>query len=193
MTLARRGGSGSSGRSFAYREKVEGLVSNAVRLVLVAVVLVAAVVGYRWWTSPERQVRRVLAGVADGLSHDAPASGLGAVAAASALQEYFSPDVTIESMRPTAAINGRDALLATAARLRSTMPSLRVEFVDLQITVGTDQQSGDVNCTAMATLQDRAGQETVDAREVIITMRVVDGRWVITRARAVEVLEPLTP
>jgi hypothetical protein len=42
-------------------------------------------------------------------------------------------------------------------------------------------------------VQDRAGQETVDAREVIITMHVQDGRWVITRARAVDVLEPVTP
>jgi hypothetical protein len=168
-------------------------VKNALRFGLVALLLVGSAVSYRWWTSPERQIRRVLAGVAEGLSHDAPASGLGAVAAVAALQEYFSTDVSIESARPTAVINGRDAVLATAARLRSTLPSMRVEFVDLQITLGADNESADVDCTAMATLQDRAGQQSVDAREVIIAMRIADGRWVITRARAIEVLEPLTP
>ena len=162
-------------------------------IVLFALVLVGSLLGYRWWTSPERQIRRVLAGVAEALSHEAPASALGAVAAVSSLQQYFSQDVTVESTRPAAVLNGRDAVLATAARLRSFTPAMRVEFVDLQIALAGDSQSADVTCTAMATLQDRAGQESVDAREVIITMRIEDGRWVITRGRAIEVLEPLTP
>jgi hypothetical protein len=168
-------------------------VTKLARLGVVALIVAGLVVGYRWWTSPERQIRRVLSGVAEGFSHDAPETGLGAVAAASALQQYFSADVTLESARPAALVKGRDSVLATAARLRSTVPSMRVEFVDVQIAVAADTRSADVDCTAMATVHDRAGQESVDAREVIITMQIVDGRWVITRARAIEVLEPLTP
>ena len=61
------------------------------------------------------------------------------------------------------------------------------------IDLAPDNLSATVGCTAMATVRDRAGQETVDAREVIITMHAQDGRWVITGARAVEVLEPVTP
>jgi SnoaL-like domain len=168
-------------------------VKNVAGIALIALVLVGSLLAYRWWTSPERQIRRVLAGVAGGLSHDTPTSALGAAAAASALQSYFAPDVTVELTRPTTVLKGRDHVLATAVRLRAFMPAMRVEFVDQQITVAADNQSADVDCTAMATLQDRAGQESVDAREVIISLRNVDGRWVISHGRAVEVLEPLTP
>ncbi len=169
------------------------MVTRFARVGVIVLVIGASIAGYRWWTSPERRIRRVLDGVAEGFSHDAPATALGAVAAVAALQPYLAPEVTVEPGRPLGVVTGRDAVLATAARLRSSTPSMRIEFVDVQINVGADNQSAEVDCTAMATLQDRAGQESVDAREVIITMNTLDGRWVITRARAIEVLEPLIP
>jgi hypothetical protein len=159
----------------------------------VAVTVAAAAAAYFWWYGPERQIRRALASVAEGLSHDAPASGLAAVSAAAALQPFFAVDVTVDPGRPFGAVSGRDAVLAAAARVRSTAPALRVEFVDVRIELAPDNLSASIDCTAMATLHDRAGQESVDAREVMMTMTVQDGRWVITRARAVDILEPLTP
>jgi hypothetical protein len=168
-------------------------VSRFAGIALMALVVAASVGAYLWWFSPERQIRRVLAGVAEGFTHDAPATGLSAVSAAAGLQPYFAADVTIEPGPPFGVVRGRDSVLAAAARLRSSTPAFRVEFVDVQINLSSDAQSAAVGCTAMATLQDRAGQETVDAREVMITMNMVDGRWVITRARGVEVLEPVTP
>ncbi len=168
-------------------------MSSVARLVLGAVVVGAAAAGYFWWYSPERQIRRVLASVEEGFTHGEPTTALGAVSAPSALQPYFSADVAIETGRPLGVVQGRDAVMAAATRLRSSTPAFRLEFVDVQIDLASDNLSASINCTAMATLQDRAGQESVDAREAIITMHVQDGRWVITRARAVEVLEPLTP
>jgi SnoaL-like domain len=168
-------------------------VSPLVRAGLLLVVVAAAVAAYQWWYSAERQIRRVLVSVEEGFTHAAPTSGLGAVSAAAALQPYFSENVVIDPGRPFGAVQGREAVLAAAARLRSSTPAFRVEFVDVQIGLAPDNLSASIDCTAMATLQDRAGQESVDAREVIITMHVQDGRWVITHARAVEVLEPVTP
>jgi hypothetical protein len=168
-------------------------VNVFVRVGLAALAAVAFVIGYQWWYSPERQIRRVLDGVAEGLSHDAPHTGLAAASSASGLNTYFSPDVTVEPGRPFGTLHGRDTVLAAAARVLSATPFLRIEFEDVQITLGADDRSATVDCTAMATLQDRAGQESVDAREVIITMQLVDGRWVITHAQSIEVLEPLTP
>jgi hypothetical protein len=168
-------------------------VNVSVRVGLVALVAAALVVGYQWWHSPERQIRRVLDAVAERLSHDAPATGLAAVSAASGLNAYFSADVTIEPGRPFGTLRGRDTVLAAAAGALSATPFLRIEFEDVSINLGADDRSATVDCTALATLQDRAGQESVDAREVIITMQLVDGRWVITHAQSIEVLEPLTP
>jgi hypothetical protein len=148
---------------------------------------------YLWWSSPEREIRRVLDSVAEALSHDTPTSGLTAVSKVSSLQQYFSSDVTIEAGRPFPTVNGRDAVLAAAARLLSVAPALRVAFEDVQIDVADDEESAAVGCTAIGTQQDRAGQETVDARELRITMRLVDGEWVIAHARAIDVLEPVRP
>jgi hypothetical protein len=168
-------------------------VTTIARAVLLAAGIAAAVAGYLWWYSPERQIRRVLDAVAQGFSHEAPVTGLAAVASASAIQPYFSPGVTVEPGRPFGAITGRDAVIAAAARVHSSTPAVQVQFEDVSITIAPDERSATVDCTAMAAVQDRAGQETVDAREVIITMHLQDGRWVITRARAVDVLEPVTP
>jgi hypothetical protein len=146
---------------------------------------------YVWWNSPERQIRRVLTAVAEGVTHDAPREGLSAVSAAAGLQEYFAADVVIDPGRPFSTLKGRDALLAAAGRIATT-PALSLEFVDTRIELAGDGRSAVVNCTAVARFRDRNGAESVDAREVVMTMSVVDGRWVITAARAVDVLEPVT-
>ena len=168
-------------------------MSRFAQVALGILFITAAVAGYFWWSSPERQIRRVLADVSEGLSHDAPATGLSAISAATALQSYFAPDVTIVPGTPFDPVKGRDSVIAAAARLMAGTAALRFEFVDVQINLAFDSRSAGVDCTAVATLRDRAGQETVDAREIVIDMNVIDGRWVIADARAIDVLEPVTP
>jgi hypothetical protein len=168
-------------------------VSRFARVSLLILGIAVAVAVYLWWSSPERQIRRVLDAVSEGLSHDGPATGLSAISTASALQSYFTPDVTVVPGTPFEPVKGRDSVIAAAARLLSATAGFRVEFVDVQINLASDSRSAGVDCTAVATLRDRAGQETVDAREIVIDMNVVEGRWVIADARAVDVLEPVAP
>ena len=162
------------------------------RIALAILVVVAVGGAYLWWSSPERQIRRVLSDIAEALSYDAPATALGAASSAASLQPYFAPDVTIEPGEPYGRVKGRDAVLAAAARLRSRAAAFRVEFVDLQVSLAADKRSARIDCTATATVQDGPGQESMDAREIMMTMNTMDGRWVITWARAVDVLEPVT-
>ncbi len=168
-------------------------MSRFARVSLLILGIAVAVAVYLWWSSPERQIRRVLDAVSEGLSHDGPATGLSAISTASALQSYFTPDVTVVPGTPFEPVKGRDSVIAAAARLLSATAGFRVEFVDVQINLASDSRSAGVDCTAVATLRDRAGQETVDAREIVIDMNVVEGRWVIADARAVDVLEPVAP
>jgi hypothetical protein len=44
--------------------------STPARVAILVVALVAVVAGYRWWNSPERQIKALLSGVASALSHD---------------------------------------------------------------------------------------------------------------------------
>ena len=166
-------------------------MSPLARIVLIVVLAAAAVGAYRWWNSPERQIHRVLAGLAEDLSHDQPATGVGAVTAVAGLQQYFAVDVVVEPGGSVPPLTGRDAVLGAAARLYAAVPSLQVEFVDVRIDLGTTGTNATVDCTASARVSDRGGQPSVDAREVIMTLRVIDGRWVIDSARAVQVLEPV--
>jgi hypothetical protein len=188
MTSARLAATGSWAASSGGE-----VVSPLARVGLVVIVAAAAIGGYMWWSSPERQIRRVLAGVAEGFSHTGATTPLGAASAAADLQAYFAPDVRIDSGRPFGTLTGRDRVIGAAARLRTSTPAFRIELVDVQVTVGDDAESAGVDCTAVATLQDGAGQDTVDARELVMTLALVDGRWVITHASALDVLEPVTP
>jgi hypothetical protein len=167
-------------------------VSRVARYGLMVLAVVAAGAGYLWWSSPERQIRSALASVAEGLSHTAPETSLGAIAAASRLRPFLAPDVTIEPGAPFGAFKGRDAALAAASRLKSAAPAIQFELVDIRISLAEGDESATIDCTAMITITDGAGQQSLDAREVIMGMRDVDGRWVIAHARAVEVLEPVT-
>ena len=165
---------------------------RAARWVVVLAALVAAFVGYRWWNSPDRQIRRVLDDIATRLSHDQPVTGLAAVGALAGLQDDFALDVVIEPGPPAMPLEGRDMLLAAAARLVSATPSLRLDFADAQIAVGADGTSARVACSVTAQLRDTAGRETVDVREMMIEMRIENGRWVVQRATAVNAIEPVS-
>jgi hypothetical protein len=166
-------------------------VSRAVRVAAVAALLAGAAAAWTWWNGAERQIRRTLDGLADGLSHDAPASPLAAVAAVAGMQQYLAEDVVVEAGGRFQAISGRSAVLSAAARVRSAVPAIRVEFVDLRVTVGQEGTSASVEGTASVEITDRAGQRRTDAREVVVEMRTEEGRWVVQRARTVDVLEPV--
>lgn len=165
-------------------------MSAAARAAIVIVLVAAAGAGYWWWNRPERQIQRLLDGLAEALSHDQPGEGLGAIAAVAGLQPYFAPDVVVQYGSP-APMTGRESVLAAAARVRAAVPALRVRFVDVRIDVAPGASRATVDCTVSASLTDRAGQERVDAREVKLEVARREGRWVVERAETVTVLEPV--
>ena len=88
--------------------------STPVRVAIVVAALVAVVAGYRWWSSPERQVNRLLSDVASALSHEAPkqicARRGGRFAA-----DPSCPDVSIDVGGAGAHLRGRQEVIAMAA------------------------------------------------------------------------------
>jgi hypothetical protein len=161
------------------------------RLVVIVAVVAAATGGYRWWNSPERQIRRVLEAIAEDLSHGEPVSGLAAVAGVAALQNHFTIDVVIEPGRPLPPLSGRDAVMAAAIRLRAATPALRVEFADMNVMIDAGGTEATVDCRVTMT-GPGAGQDNLDSREVVVILRVVDGQWMVARATAQHVMEPVT-
>ncbi|MBP1634514.1 MAG: hypothetical protein H6Q10_1088 [Acidobacteria bacterium] len=164
-------------------------MSRLIRVVAVAVALAAILGGWRWWNGPERQIRRLLSDVAADLSDRSGQRGLARAAEVAALGRHLAAGVRVEPGRPFEPIEGRDAVVAAAAGLRSASPGMRVAFTDVGIVLARDRRSAAVDATATATFRDRPGARQVEAREVLLALTLAEGRWVIAQARAVPVLE----
>lgn len=158
---------------------------------VVAVVVVAAA-GWWWWSGPERQIRRMLAEVAEAVNGQPSQSPFAPAAVATALYSCLDEQVVIEPGPPFDTITGRDAIIAAAMRLRATGPPLRIAFADVRSRLAADRRSATVDATVTATTEDRHGASQVDAREIVLTVVLVGNRWVIGHARAVPVLRRMS-
>ena len=159
-----------------------------------AVLLIVAGAGfavYRWWSGPEGQIRRVLDEISEALGHDAPVTPLQTASRAAALRDLVASDIVISPGQPFSPIHGRDAVIGMAARISAGAESFEIEFVDVNITVASSGTSAMVDLTVKVTAHNR-GQETVDAREVMMEFAYVDGQWVVKNAEAIPVLERMS-
>ena len=149
---------------------------------LAVVALVAAIAGYLYWASDERQIRRLLDGVADAVSQEEGAGGVVGLAEVAGLTRYLAPDVTFEPGAPFRAITGAQEIVSTVGRLRAVMVSVELTFSDIQIAV--DGKTASVRATAQLTLRDRNRDQSVETRDALIALAERETGWVITTARA---------
>jgi len=152
------------------------------RTVLIVIALGAVLAGYLYWASDERQIRRLLDGVADAVSQEEGAGGVVGLAEVAGLTRYLAPDVTFEPGAPFRAITGAQEIVSTVGRLRAVMTAVDLTFSDPQIAV--DGRTASVRTTATLTLRDRDGAQSVDTRETLIALEERETGWVITTARA---------
>jgi hypothetical protein len=149
---------------------------------LLILALAGTLLAYRWWTSPERQIRRILTVVASAVNHDRPDAGLEALASVAALQRHLAVDVAVELGRGSRVISGRQEIVSQAARLRVATPMLLVQFFDEVITV-EGASSANVRVTAQVTSRNQSGEDVVEVLYVDATVEAHDGEWVVTSAR----------
>jgi hypothetical protein len=152
------------------------------RTILVVIVLGAMLAGYLYWASDDRQIRRLLAGVADAVSQEEGAGGVVGLAEVAGLTRYLAPDVTFEPGPPFRAITGAQDIVSTVGRLRAVMTAVDLTFSDIEIAV--DGRTASVRTTAKLTLRDRDGAQSVDTRDAEIALEERDTGWVVTTARA---------
>lgn len=158
--------------------------SAPARVAIAVAALVAVVAGYRWWSSPERQINRLLSDIATALSHERAETDLRALAAVASLQSRLTPDVSIDMGGGSTPIRGRQDVVATATRVRASSPMMRVQFFDPEITISAGT-SGTTRVTVQVTTRDAGGQELAAAYAVALDLVLAEGRWQIARARVV--------
>jgi ketosteroid isomerase-like protein len=157
-------------------------VAAVKRTALIVVVLGAALAGYLYWASDERQIRRLLDGVAAAVTQEEGAGGVAGLAEVAGLTRYLAPDVTFEPGAPFRAITGAQDIVSTVGRLRAVMATVELTFSDIEVAV--DGGTASVRTTARLTLRDRDGAQSVETRNAQIALEERDAGWVITTARA---------
>jgi len=152
------------------------------RALLAAVALVAAIAGYLYWSSDERQIRRLLDGVADAVSQEEGTGGVVGLAEVAGLTRYLAPDVTFDPGEPFRPIAGAQDIVSTVGRLRAVMVSVELTFSDVQVAI--DGSKASVHAKAQLTLRDRDHAESVEPRDAEIALEERETGWVITAARS---------
>jgi len=152
------------------------------RTIFIVVVLGVVVAGYLYWASDERQIRRLLDGVAEAVTQEEGEGGVAALAEVAGLNRSLAPEVTLEPGEPFRAIAGAQDVVSTVGRLRAVAATVELTFSDIQVAV--DGTTASVRTTARLTLRDRDGAQSVETRDAQIALEERDTGWVITTVRA---------
>ena len=151
----------------------------------IAAVVVAAGV-WAWfvfWPSREARIERRLQAFAEEFN-ESTTDGLGTVARAARLGSYFTEDAIVDLGRGSPPLHGRETLIGMAARLQPRTSAFRLELLDMTVAIRSDDVAN-VSLTA-AFGRGPGGTESMDARELAITMVETGGEWRMSQVRVVE-------
>lgn len=143
------------------------------------------------WTiffpSPEKVVRQKIASLATTATFALKDSAIARALKAQKASSFFSPDAQLIVNAPghgQRTLSGLDEIKETVTAAFNTLPSLGVEFLDLNIKLNPGSQSADVNLTAKVRVGD---SKDFDVQEMLFLFKKIDGHWLIARAETVKV------
>jgi len=161
----------------------------AIRLVLLAAM---AALGFWLWTvlfpGPEKVIRGKMSTLATTATFGSADSNLNRAAKAANLVGYFSEDAQISldvSGYGTISISGRDEIRERSYGGFAALPALKVEFLDVTVRLGADQQTADVTCTARVYV---GNSKDYGVQEMHFQFKRVEKNWLISRVETVKTL-----
>ncbi len=167
------------------------------RAVQVLLLGAAAALAVWLWTvlfpSPERAIRSRLADLAKTVSRKAGEGNFSKVYSLQKLPDFFTPDVVVTAEirgYSPATVEGRDDLVHWIAGGRESFAWIKIEVVDINVTLDADKQTAVANLTAKATA---SGQSDLFVQEFNFMFRKVDGKWLIYRIETVKTLSRAEP
>jgi hypothetical protein len=165
------------------------------RVVIIACAVAALWFGWRWaFPSDEVQIHGVLDRIAKAAGSGAVGeSDVARITRSMSIRSALDPAITVDAGPPFHTTSGRDVLIGTVARLNNTMKDLEIRFADVQISVDPSRTSATVYATAEALFHDARGDRGLEARELDLTFRRLEGDWVVSRVAPVHTLRPVVP
>jgi hypothetical protein len=169
-------------------------MQKSFRLILVASLIGLGIWGWRvLFPGPEQVIRSRLRSLASTACFN---SSNGIVARGykiQALPDYFTPDAVVNlEIRgyPAETLHGRPDLQTAASAAMQQLSGLRVEFLDINVTVAPDGQSAVANLTCRAS---RAGDRDFVVQEFDFHLKRVGRDWLIERVDTVKTLSRTPP
>ena len=144
---------------------------------------------YQWWFNPTRAVQRRLSEVAAALSTPENEPPVARVTRAALLRKFLAPDIRVRM--GTAELTSREQIVGAVSAFVPPPGGWNVQFVDVQVRVNHDTDAdADAYMTVEINGRDpRTGQPTVDGREAAVTLKKIDGEWVVATAETKETLQ----
>lgn len=158
-------------------------------LALASLVALGVWLGTVLFPGPEKIIRSRLTNVARTVSFAPPEGMLARAASAQKLAGFFAlqTEVSIDLPgREQHDFAGRDEIAQAALLARNRFRALKVEFLDVQVSLASDQQSAIVNLTAKAKAPD---EKDFFVQEMKFTLKKTDGDWLISRVETVKTLQ----
>ena len=159
------------------------------RLFLATAIFAAAIWAWkRLFPGPEQVIRKELLQVAATASITPNESPLTKLAKAQHLASFFTTDadVSVEiPNRPQQSFNGRDEIQQAALGARALLNSLKVHFLDIDVTIAPDKLSATVHLTATA---DLPGEKLPEVEELEMRFKKIERDWLISHVETVKTL-----
>lgn len=156
-------------------------------------IVLGAVLGVWLWTilapNPDRVIRKRLAQVAQAASFAPGSSYLSNLAGAQRLADFFATNVEVRIDVPgheTQRLSSREELFQTDLGARAAVKSLSVSIPDVTLIIQPDKKSAIADLTLEAKI---AGDSDMMIQELKLTLKKIDGTWLITRVETVQTLQ----
>jgi ketosteroid isomerase-like protein len=159
------------------------------KLALIVVAAVVVLAGVWLWRllfpSDEARIRQILRAVAETASVKANTHPLVRLGGANKLAGFFTRDVVVEVDGVPVqlhSINGREELIQAVTAARASVEEVKVEFLDVQVTVEPDGQTASAHLTALAHV---TGSSDPYVQETRMRLVKTDEGWKISRVTPV--------
>lgn len=165
-------------------------MQKPVRIILLAAALIAlGVWGWRvLFPSPEKIIRSRLTQLAATASFKGDEGMIAKAYRAEKLAGFFTANAVLHvdvSGYEAHTIEGRAEVQQMALAARQHLQGLKVEFRDINVTLGPNKQSARVDLTGKATVP---GRNDLFVQEFDVQLKKVDGTWLIDRVETVKTL-----
>jgi hypothetical protein len=168
-------------------------MQKSIRIIVLAALIALGIWGWRvFFPGPESVIKSRLTSLAKTLSFDGTDGNISKVYKADQVGGYFTDDVEVtidvRGYSGSRSIDGKTEIKQALLYAQANLTGLKVQFLDINVTLGPDKKTAVANLTAQA---DISGEPDFHLMELNLTLKEVEGKWLITRIETVKTLSSI--